>query len=120
MKYIHQFLIIMAVSFIGELLGLLLPLPIPASVYGLAIMLICLFTKLIKLEQIEDIADWLILIMPVLFVPSAVSLINVGEAIMKDLLVIAVVTLVSTIVVMVVTGKVAQSIIERKENKSNG
>lgn len=120
MKYIHQFLIIMTVSFIGELLGLLLPLPIPASVYGLAIMLICLFTKIIKLEQIEDIADWLILIMPVLFVPSAVSLINVGEAIMKDLLVIAVVTLVSTIVVMTVTGKVAQSIIERKENRNNG
>lgn len=120
MKYIHQFLIIMTVSFIGELLGLLLPLPIPASVYGLAIMLVCLFTKIIKLEQIEDIADWLILIMPVLFVPSAVSLINVGEAIMKDLLVIAVVTLVSTIVVMTVTGKVAQCIIERKENRNNG
>lgn len=118
MKYIHQFLIIMTISFIGELLGLLLPLPIPASVYGLVIMLICLFTRVIKLSQIEDVADWLILIMPVLFVPSAVSLINVSEAIMKEILVIAVVTLISTIVVMVVTGKVAQVIIERKEQKN--
>lgn len=118
MKYVHQFLIIMTVSFMGELLGLLLPLPIPASVYGLAIMLVCLFTRIIKLEQIEEVADWLILIMPVLFVPSAVSLINVGDAIMKDLLVIAIVTLISTIVVMVVTGKVAQTIIERKEQKN--
>ena len=83
MKYVHQFLIIMTISFIGELLGLLLPLP--ASVYGLAIMLICLFTRVIKLNQIEEVADWLILIMPVLFVPSAVSLINVGNAIIKDL-----------------------------------
>ena len=62
MKYVHQFLIIMTISFIGELLGLLLPLPIPASVYGLAIMLICLFTRVIKLNQIEEVADWLILI----------------------------------------------------------
>ena len=120
MKYVHQFLIIMTISFIGELLGLLLPLPIPASVYGLAIMLICLFTRVIKLNQIEEVADWLILIMPVLFVPSAVSLINVGTAIMKDLLVIGIVTLISTIVVMIVTGKVAQVIIERKEDNDNG
>ncbi|WRK52588.1 CidA/LrgA family protein [Coprobacillaceae bacterium CR2/5/TPMF4] len=53
--------------------------------------------------------------MPVLFVPSAVSLINVGEAILQDLLLISIVTLISTIVVMTVTGKVAQIIIERKE-----
>lgn len=116
MKYINQFLIIMAISFIGELLGLLLPLPIPASVYGLAIMLVCLFTRIIKLNQIEDVADWLILVMPVLFVPSAVSLINVSDAILNDLLIIATVTIISTIVVMVTTGKVAQLIITRKEN----
>lgn len=120
MKYIHQFLIILTISFIGELLTLILPLPIPASVYGLIIMLICLFTGLIKLKQIEEVADWLILIMPVLFVPSAVSLINVGEALMKDILVISIVTLISTIIVMVVTGKVAQLIIERKEKNKDG
>ena len=75
---------------------------------------------LIKLNQIEEVADWLILIMPVLFVPSAVSLINVGNAIIKDLLVIGIVTLISTIVVMIVTGKVAQVIIERKGDNDNG
>ena len=42
---------------------------------------------------------------------------NVKDAIMNDLFVIALVTFVSTIVVMVVTGKVAQIIIERKEKK---
>lgn len=117
MKYIHQFLIIMVISFIGELLSLL-PLPVPASVYGLFILLICLFTGIIKLKDIEDVADWLILIMPVLFVPSAVSLMNVGDELLGDIVVIGVVLVVSTIVVMVTTGKVAQLIIERKENKN--
>ena len=115
MKYVHQFLIIMFISLIGELLSLL-PLPVPASVYGLLILLICLFTGMIKLKDIEDVADWLFLIMPVLFVPSAVSLMNVGDELLGDLLVIGVVLIVSTIVVMVVTGKVAQYMIERKEN----
>ena len=62
MKYIHQFLIIMLISFIGELLNILLPLPIPASVYGLLILLFGLFTNMIQLHHIEDVADWLILI----------------------------------------------------------
>jgi holin-like protein len=117
MKYIHQFLIIMIISFLGELLSLL-PLPVPASVYGLLILLICLFTGVIKLKDIEDVADWLILIMPVLFVPSAVSLMNVGNELLGDIIVIGVVLIVSTIVVMVTTGKVAQMIIERKEQKN--
>lgn len=120
MKYIHQFLIIIAISFMGELLSILLPLPIPASVYGLIIMLICLFTKIIKLNQIEDVANWLIIIMPLLFVPSAVSLINVADTLLQDILIISVITLVSTIIVMVVTGKIAQLIIERKEQNKNG
>ena len=117
MKYIHQFLIIMSISFIGELLSLL-PLPVPASVYGLLILLTCLFTGVIKLKDVEDVADWLILIMTVLFVPSAVSLMNVGDELLGDIVVIGVVLVVSTIVVMVTTGKVAQLIIERKENKN--
>ena len=116
MKYVHQFLIIMFISFIGELLSLL-PLPIPASVYGLFILLVCLFTGLLKLRDIEEVADWLILIMPVLFVPSAVSLMNVGNELLSDIVVIIVVLVVSTIIVMVTTGKVAQFMIARKEGK---
>ena len=119
MKYVNQFLIILTISFIGEILSLLFPLPIPASVYGLVIMLICLFTGIIKLHQIEETADWLILIMPALFVPSAVSLINVSQALLNDIAVISIVTVISTVIVMVVTGKVAQYIIERKEHNKH-
>lgn len=115
MKYINQFLIIMIISFIGELLTLL-PLPIPASVYGLCILLICLFTGVIKLKDIEEVSDWLILIMPVLFVPSAVSLMNVKDELIADIFIIAIVVFISTVVVMTVTGKVAQHIILKKEN----
>lgn len=119
MKYIHQFFIIILISFIGELLSYLLPLPVPASVYGLVILLMCLFTGIVRLKDIEDVADWLILIMPVLFVPAAVSLMNVGQQLFNDLLIICIVLVISTIVVMVTTGKVAQYMIERKERKEH-
>ena len=56
--------------------------------------------------------------MPVLFVPSAVSLMNVGNELLSDIVVIIVVLVVSTIIVMVTTGKVAQFMIARKEGKN--
>ena len=53
MKYVRQFLIILVVSFAGELLNFLLPLPVPASIYGLVIMLLCLMTGLIPLDAVS-------------------------------------------------------------------
>ena len=51
MKYVKQFSIILGISFLAELLEILIPLPIAASVYGLVIMLVGLITKLIPLER---------------------------------------------------------------------
>ncbi len=117
MKYIHQFLVIIFISFIGEVLSLL-PLPIPASVYGLCILLIGLYSGFIRLKDIEDVANWFVFIMPVLFVPSAVSLMNVKDELLSYIVVITIVLTISTTVVMVVTGKVAQKFIQRKEDNN--
>ena len=64
MKLLYQFGIIMFVTFLGEFLHCLIPLPIPASIYGLLLMLAGLMTKVIKLEQVKIAADFLIEIMP--------------------------------------------------------
>ena len=42
MKYVKQFGIILLISFAGEALNYLLPLPVPASIYGLVLMFLCL------------------------------------------------------------------------------
>ncbi|RAZ95809.1 CidA/LrgA family protein, partial [Klebsiella oxytoca] len=47
MKYLKQFLIILVISFIGEVLKALLPLPVPASIYGMVILFVCLVTGVI-------------------------------------------------------------------------
>ncbi len=75
MKLLYQFGIIMFVTFLGEFLHCLIPLPIPASIYGLLLMLAGLMTKVIKLEQVKIAADFLIEIMPPMFIPAAVGLI---------------------------------------------
>ena len=65
MKYLRQFCIILLVSALGEGLHILLPLPVPASVYGLVLMLGALASGILKLEQVEEAADFLVEIMPV-------------------------------------------------------
>ena len=74
MKYMKQLSIVLAITFLGEILNKLLPFPIPGSIYGFIIMLLCLQFKIIKLEKIKDIADFLIDIMPIMFVPAVVGI----------------------------------------------
>lgn len=108
MKYIKESAIIFGITMIGEFLNELLPLPVPAGVYGLFLLLILLCTGLLKLQDIETTGNFLLEIMPILFIPASVGLIESYDA-MKAILVPLVVTcLVSTLVVMGVTGKVTE------------
>lgn len=115
MKLLYQFGVILAVTFVGELLYALLPLPIPASIYGLIVMLICLGTKVVKLGQVKIAADFLIDIMPPMFIPAAVGLIVVWGDLKEILIPVVVITCLSTVIVMVCTGKVTQTLIRRKQ-----
>ena len=76
MKYLRQFCIILLFSFLGEGLHIILPLPVPASVYGLVLMLAALQTGILKTRQVRETAGFLIEIMPVMFIPAAAGLLN--------------------------------------------
>lgn len=115
MKLLYQFGIILGMSFLGEVLHALIPLPIPASIYGLVLMLVCLGTKVIKLSQVKIAADFLIDIMPPMFIPAAVGIVVVWADLQEILVPVLVITVVSTIVVMVCTGKVSQAVIRAKK-----
>ena len=119
MKYIRQFVIILFISFIGEALKYVLPLPIPASIYGLVLMFVLLETKVLKVEAVQDAGKFLIEIMPMMFIPAGVDLLNAWDTLKPVLIPIIVILFVSTIVVMGVSGKVTQTMIEAEERKKN-
>lgn len=119
MQYVFQFAIIAAVSFAGELLSILLPLPVPGSVYGLVLLLLLLLTGALKLHQVEKAGDFLVQIMPVLFMGPCVSILSVVGSIAGSLVGILVICLVSTVIVMAVTGVTAQVLLRRKEGETN-
>lgn len=117
MKYVRQFCIILLVSFLGEILHALLPFPIPASVYGLILMLAALKTGILKVGQVKKAAEFLIEAMPVMFIPAGVGLMTSWETLRPVCFPIMVITIVTTVFVMAVTGWVTQSVIRREQRR---
>lgn len=114
MRYLPQFAIIMTVSFLGELLQRVLPLPVPGSIYALLLMLGGLLTGVIPLEKVRDAGRFLLDIMPLFFIPATVGVMEVWESHRGVLLPALVITLVSTAVVMGVTGRSVQGLMKRE------
>ena len=119
MKYLTQFLRILAFTLAGELLQRLVPLPIPASVYGLVLLFAALNTGLVKLEQVKDAGGFLISILPILFVSPAVGILDNWEAIRGTLIPILALTLLSTVLTFGIAGRATQAMMG-KEEKTNG
>jgi len=119
MKYLYQFLIIIGFSLLGEALNLLLPLPVPASIYGIILLFAALELKIVKVKDVREVSRFLILVMPIMFVPPAVGLIPSWGFVKGFWWQYLLVTVVSTIVVMAVSGLVTQCIIRFSQKKSD-
>ena len=114
MKMLRQFLIIALVSLAGEALRALIPLPVPGSVYGLVLMLALLCAGVLKVDQVKGAASFLIEIMPVMFIPAAVGLLDTWDALKPVFWPVILITCLTTVFVMAVTGRVTQRVIGGK------
>lgn len=115
MIYVFQFCRILGFCFAGELCSRLLPLPIPASIYGLVLLVLALRLGLVRLDQIRETALFLTKIFPLLFIPAAAGVMELG-ADLKAILLPALIALVPvTVLVMAVSGLVTQALARRKE-----
>lgn len=113
MKYIYQATIIFGFTLLGELLHILLPLPVPAAIYGLVLLFFALQTGIVKLHQVDAVSKFLIVIMGLLFVAPAVNIVEIWQEIAPVLLPIGVVLAVSTVLVFAVSGLVTQWMLRR-------
>lgn len=111
MKTLGQIVIILLVSFAGELLNYCLPLPIPASIYGIVILFCLLEFKVIPLRAVKETGDFLVSIMQLMFIPAAVGLLEAWDVIAPNWLPYILITLISTFAVMFFSGRVTQAVI---------
>lgn len=120
MKYVKQIGIILGITLAGECLNQFLPLPVPPGVYGLFLLLGTLLTGAMKLESVEGTGNFLMDTMSMMFIPATVGIIECADQLRTVLLPFLLIIAVSTIAVMAVTGKVAQHMVEKKENREDG
>ena len=113
LKFLKQFGIILMISFLGEILHECIPLPIPASIYGIVILFVCLEFKIFPVSAVRETGMFLIEIMPLLFIPAAVGLLSSWEILKPAWVEYLIITVVTTLVVMVVSGWVTQIVIRR-------
>lgn len=118
MKYIFRFSRITAFCLAGEVLAAVLPLPIPASVYGLLLLAAALKFGVLKLDQVRETGLFLTGIFPLLFVPAAAGVMELGSQLMNLLLPAVLAIVPITALVMAVTGMVAQKCAGGKEHKN--
>jgi len=119
-KYLKQAFIIIVITLIAEVLSHTLPLPLPASIYGMLILFVCLITGVIKMEQVENVGEWLIAVMPAMFVVPGAGFITSWASLQPHLLSWSVIISVTTVLVMAVAGLVAQSLQKRQDAKNGG
>ena len=117
MKYIIQFIIIIGFSFLGEMLHYIIPLPIPPSIYGIVLLFAALQRKWIKVKDIREVSTFLIAVMPVMFIPAGVGLLTAWGILKPVCVPIILITVITTVVVMIVTGRVTQAVIRMDRKK---
>ena len=110
MRYVRQLGVILGVSFAGELLRRALPLPIPASVYGLCLMLVLLCSGMVKADAIRQTANLLIELMPLMFVPATVGVMQSWDLLKGALIPFLVAITLITAIVMGVTALIVQKL----------
>ena len=113
MKYLSQFCIILGFTFVGEALQRILPLPIPASVYGLVLLFAALCTGIVKLEQVKEVGSFLTSILPILFVAPAVGIVEHWGLIGSKLLPIVLILIATTALTFGITGRIVQALMKR-------
>ena len=107
-KYIKQICLILLFSFLGEVCRYMIPLMIPASIYGIGLLFAALALKIVRVEDVQETGSFLTSLLPLLFVPPAVRLMDYWSEIRPVLIPFLLICLVVTVLVFAVSGLVTQ------------
>lgn len=118
-SYLRQGALIFGFTLLGEALNRLLPLPIPAAVYGLILLFFALLFKIVKVEQVKQISNFLLTILPVLFVSPAVNLLESWSILAPHILPFVLLIISSTVIVFIVAGVITQAICRRESARGS-
>ena len=111
MRYLKQIALILLFSFLGEACRFVIPLNIPASIYGMGLLFAALALKLVRVEDVRESGAFLVSLLPLLFVVPTVGLMEYWDLVRPVLIPFALISFVVTILVFAAAGLVTRCII---------
>lgn len=123
MKIIKQTTIIFAICFIGDIISHFLPFPFPGSVLAMIMLFLCFILRIIKVETVQEVSDFLLKNMTILFIPPTVSIIEYTHILKSVFWRFIFICLITTLICFLCTAysvKATMYIMKRlKERKKN-
>jgi holin-like protein len=122
MKILSQIGILFGICLLGEWIATLLPFLLPGSIVSMILVLVFLFTKILKERNIEKPADFLLTNMTFFFIPSGVRIIeqfDLLKSVWWQLLVISLVSLLTCFLVSSWTVILVGKLLNRRRNPSH-
>lgn len=119
MKILSQLTIIFIVSLMGEAISLVVPFPLPGSIAAMGVMLILLFMRIVKEEQIRETSKYILDNIAIFFIPSCVGMIEHLELLQSSWWKILVVCSVSFFITFIATGYTVKAVLALRR-KLNG
>ena len=116
MKILNQIALILGIWCVGEYISSFIQniVVVPGSIIAMILLFLLLQLKVVKIENIKEVSDFFLNNMAIFFVPAGVSLITSLNIIMDNIFVLLISVVLSTVIVMYVTGIVVQKMIIRK------
>ena len=119
MKIFREFIIILVLYFIGELISKIFNIPIPGNIIAMILLFVSLCTGIIKVEKVDDISTFFLDHLAFFFIPAGVGLISIKSSAIQ----IIIICIITTIIVMAVTGIIVQftsnMLAKKKEDKKS-
>ena len=120
MKILNQLAIILGLWAVGEYISSFIQniVVVPGSIIGMILLFVLLKIKILKIESISEVSNFFLDNMAIFFIPAGVSLIKSLNLIANNILVLVITILISTIIVMYVTGKLVDIMIDKKTKEN--
>lgn len=119
MNKLNQLAIILGIWAAGEYISSFIQsvVIIPGSIIGMILLFLLLQFKAIKIDSIKEISDLFLDNMAMFFIPAGVSLINSLDLIADNIFVILISIVLSTAIVMYITGIIVEKMIQKKSKE---
>lgn len=117
MSKLGQFGLILGTLFVGDFLQNKFNIPIPATILGMIILFVLMLFKIIRLRWVEDMGNILLDHLSIMFIPAGIGIAKELHVFQGNIFTLAIIILISTIVVIVVTGYTVQALENNKKGK---